>query len=213
MNPTRLPFHHTGTAGCLDSGGGLPEYGRIDKGVGECDAERMAWLAHFGEKTPLQGGCVLAIGNFDGVHAGHRHLLGVARAEALARGLPLVVLTFEPHPRSVLRPDMPLKRLTTLEEKAALLGKAGVDGVAVLGFTPEVAGWAPEMFIRDILWEWLGVEVVCVGENFRFGRKAAGDVALLAADTRFATRAVALLVDEDGIVSSSRLREGRLRGV
>ncbi len=149
---------------------------------------------------------MLAIGNFDGVHAGHRHLLGLAHAEALARGLPLVVLTFEPHPRSVLRPDVPLKRLTDLDGKVDLLGLAGVDGVAVLGFTPEVAGWAPEAFVRDIVVEWLGARVVCVGANFKFGKKAAGDVAMLAADARFETRAADLLADADGIVSSSRLR-------
>lgn len=167
---------------------------------------RMIWRMTYPEALPLPDGCVVAIGNFDGVHAGHRHLLAVAKADAQALGLPLVVLTFEPHPRSVLRPDVPLKRLTTLDEKTALLGEAGVDGVAVLGFSPEVAGWAPEAFMDDILVGWLGARGVCVGENFRFGKKAAGDVALLRAETRFTTRGVALLTDDDGVVSSSRLR-------
>ena len=166
----------------------------------------MARTVHFPEAAPFEGGCVVAIGNFDGVHAGHRHLLGVAKAEAELRGLPLVVLTFEPHPRSVLRPEVPLKRLSTLEGKAGLLGSAGVDGVAVLPFSPEVAGWTPEAFVEDILVMWLGAAVVCVGENFRFGRKASGDVALLLAQTRFTTLPVPLLTDAEGVVSSSRLR-------
>ncbi|RYG59384.1 MAG: hypothetical protein EON60_10600 [Alphaproteobacteria bacterium] len=167
---------------------------------------RMAWLMTYPERLPLDGGCVVAIGNFDGVHAGHRSLLAVAEAEAHAQGVPLVVLTFEPHPRSILRPEMPLKRLTTLDEKLALLEGAGVDGVAVLGFTPDVAAWTPEAFVQDILQDWLGAKVVCVGENFRFGRKAAGDVTLLAAQPKFTTRAVTLLKDDGGVVSSSRLR-------
>ena len=149
-----------------------------------------------------------AIGNFDGVHAGHRSLLALAKAEAMARGLPLVVLTFEPHPRSVLRPEVPLKRLSTFEEKVDLLADVGVHGVAVLPFTPEVAGWTPERFMSEILVGWLGVQVVCAGENFRFGEKARGDVALLAMDTRFTTRAAPLLTDMAGVVSSSRLRDG-----
>jgi riboflavin kinase/FMN adenylyltransferase len=165
-----------------------------------------AWLVHYPDALPLTGGCVAAVGNFDGVHAGHRHLLAVAKAEAVVRGLPLVVLTFEPHPRSVLRPELPLKRLSTLEQKTALLGEAGVDGVAVLPFTPEVGGWTPEAFIEDILVEWLRAGVVCVGENFRYGHKAQGDVALLAGHKKFTTRAVPLLTDEAGVVSSSRLR-------
>ncbi len=178
----------------------------IDKGVLQVPFRRMVWLMTYPDALPLDRGCVVAIGNFDGVHAGHRHLLAVAKAEAAMLQLPLVVLTFEPHPRSVVRPDVPLKRLTTLHEKVDLLAGAGVDGVAVLGFTPEVAGWTPDMFVEDVLVGWLRARVVCVGENFRFGRKAAGDVATLGAETRFTTRVLSLFEDEDGVVSSSRLR-------
>lgn len=166
----------------------------------------MAWLATYPENLPVVGQTVVAIGNFDGVHAGHRHLLACAKAEADARSLPLIVLTFEPHPRTVLRPEVPLKRLTTLDEKSELLERAGVDGVAVLGFDMDVAGWEPEVFIRRVVVAWMAAAVVCVGENFRFGRRAAGDVATLMAETQFTTRAVSLLADDGGVVSSSRLR-------
>ncbi len=151
----------------------------------------------------LRGG-VVVIGNFDGVHAGHRAL--VALGCEMAAGKPLLALTFEPHPRVVLFPERPLKRLTELPEKAALLAVAGVGAAAVLGFDLEDAGWAPQVCIQRILVDWLAVAGVCVGEDFRFGAKAAGDVAALAADGRFEVRALPLVRDADGVVSSSRLR-------
>lgn len=166
----------------------------------------MSWCQTYPAPVPVTDGCVVAIGNFDGVHEGHRHLLALARAEAQWRHLPLVVLTFEPHPRSILRPDVPLKRLTTLEEKVQRLAFAEVDGVAVVGFSLEVAGWSPQRFMDDVLVGWLGAKGVCVGENFRFGHRASGDVGTLKADGRFAVLAVPLLADEAGVVSSSRLR-------
>lgn len=169
--------------------------------------ELMTWTVDYRNPLPLLGGgCVATIGNFDGVHDGHRSLLTIAKAEAAARKLPLVVLTFEPHPRSVLFPHQTLKRLTELDVKVSLLGKEGADGVAVVPFTLDVAGWTAQQFVDDVLVDWLGAEVVCVGENFRFGHKAAGDVALLKAQTRFTTTAVPLHKDEAGVVSSSRLR-------
>lgn len=167
----------------------------------------MVWCVPFPQDVKLESGCVLAIGNFDGVHAGHRALLDLAGAEAQARGVPLVVLTFEPHPRSVLFPHLELKRLTAPEEKVALLGEAGAAGVAVLSFNLEVAGWSPQRFLDEVVVGWLGAVCVCVGENFRFGHKAAGDVETLRADGRFGVRVAELLRDEGGVVSSRRLRE------
>lgn len=165
----------------------------------------MSWNVNYPDALPLTGGCVVAIGNFDGVHDGHKHLLGLAKADAALRSLPLVVLTFEPHPRSVLRPEMPLKRLSTPEQKIDLLGAAGVDGVAVLPFTPDVAGWTPERFIQDVLVGWLGAVCVCVGENFRFGHRASGTTETLRASDLDVV-AVSLHADAQGVVSSSRLR-------
>lgn len=147
-----------------------------------------------------------AIGNFDGVHAGHREVLRVAGEKAEALAVPAVALTFEPHPRSVLFPDVPLKRLTGPEDKARLLAEAGADGVAVMAFDMDLAGWSPERFVDEALVGWLNVQAVVVGANFRYGRKAAGGVENLKADTRFETLVVPLVEDEGGVVSSRRLR-------
>lgn len=152
-------------------------------------------------------GAVVAVGNFDGVHAGHRALLAAGRAWADEMGVPLVALTFWPHPRAVLFPDKPFKLLMTLEERVAALKDAGAEAVAVLGFDGHVAGMGEAEFRQRILVDWLGAVGIIVGENFRYGHKAAGDVAALASDKKFATRAVPLLRDGGGeIVSSSRLR-------
>ena len=125
------------------------------------------------------GRTVVVIGNFDGVHLGHRRVVSRARAIADERGLPVVAVTFDPHPMAVLRPDHAPTTLTSIDERAALLGQAGADAVLALPFTREVAGWSPEEFVDRILVELLHAAAVVVGANFRFGHRAAGDVALL----------------------------------
>lgn len=120
---------------------------------------------------------VVTIGNFDGVHLGHRAVL--AQAREVAGSGPLTVVTFDPHPLRVLRPDAAPLVLTPGRYKAELLRGAGVDEVRVLPFTSEVATWSPQRFVEDVLVTGLGTRAVVVGENFRFGHAAAGDVALL----------------------------------
>ena len=126
------------------------------------------------------GRTAVTIGNFDGVHSGHRHVIERARqtAERLHLG-PLVAVTFDPHPMAVLRPDHAPVTLSDIDERVELLGLAGVDDVLVVPFTREIAAWPPERFVTDILLRRLHAGAVVVGENFRFGRRAAGDVALL----------------------------------
>ena len=97
------------------------------------------------------GRTVVVIGNFDGVHLGHRRVVARAREIADERGLPVVAVTFDPHPMAVLRPDHAPTTLTSIEERAALLGEAGADAVLALPFTREVAGWSPEEFVDRIL--------------------------------------------------------------
>ncbi|HET9873057.1 MAG TPA: bifunctional riboflavin kinase/FAD synthetase [Propionibacteriaceae bacterium] len=143
---------------------------------------------------------VVVIGNFDGVHRGHVHLLRTARASE--PGAPLVAVTFWPHPMSVIRPDQAPPLLTTIERRIELLREAGVDEVVVLNFTSEMAGWSPGQFIDTVLRPLHPCRVV-VGENFRFGFRAAGDVRTLTdlADGDFKVQAVPLVTD--GIQPSS----------
>ena len=127
------------------------------------------------------GPTAVVIGNFDGVHLGHRHVLARARQVADERGLSLVVVTFDPHPMAVLRPEHAPSALTSLETRAELLAQAGADEVLALPFTRDVAAWSPEEFITRVLVDALHAAAVVVGANFRFGNRAAGDVALLRA--------------------------------
>jgi len=116
---------------------------------------------------------VVAIGNFDGVHRGHRQLL--ARAQEQAPDLPLVAVTFWPHPISVLRPERAPELLCGLSARIDLLKKAGAHEVRVVEFTDRVAQWSPEQFVEQVLIP-LRPKVVVVGANFAFGHRAAGTV-------------------------------------
>lgn len=133
------------------------------------------------EEVPADwGGCAVTIGVFDGVHRGHQRVVGRAVELGRATGLPTVVVTFDPHPAAVLAPGRQPPALTTPRAKATLLGGLGVDAVLVLPFTRELSHLTPEEFVRVVLVEALHAAAVAVGENFRFGHKAAGDVELLA---------------------------------
>ena len=126
------------------------------------------------------GRTVVTIGNFDGVHLGHQHVVRRAREVAADLGVAKVVaVTFDPHPIAVLRPEHAPPTLTTIETRVELLARAGVDAVLVFQFSRETAGWPPERFVREILVDALHAKAVVVGANFRFGNKAAGDVATL----------------------------------
>jgi riboflavin kinase/FMN adenylyltransferase len=162
------------------------------------------------------GPTVVTIGNFDGVHSGHRHV--VERARELAHelgGLPVVAVTFDPHPMRVLLPERAPVALASLDQRLELLSKAGVDGTLVLTFDSALAQTSPEDFVHRILLDGLHAAGVVVGENFRFGHRARGDLALLVAlcDER-AVRVVGLPLDgEHGHVwSSSFIRTALAEG-
>ena len=125
------------------------------------------------------GRCVVTIGVFDGVHRGHQALIGRAVEVAKHRDLPCVVVTFDPHPSEVVRPGSHPAQLTTLRRRAELVEGLGVDVFCVLPFTPELSKLSPEEFVHEVLVEHLHVAAVVVGDNFRFGHRAAGDVNLL----------------------------------
>jgi riboflavin kinase/FMN adenylyltransferase len=122
---------------------------------------------------------VACIGVFDGVHRGHRTLIDAARRIADEAHLPLVAITFFPHPAAVLRPDSIPAQIATLDDRMSLLLDAGADAVEVIDFTPDYAHITPEEFIDDALVERMSAAHVVVGENFRFGRLAAGTPELL----------------------------------
>jgi riboflavin kinase/FMN adenylyltransferase len=126
------------------------------------------------------GPSVVTVGNFDGVHLGHRYVLDQARQVAAAERLPVVAVTFDPHPMRILLPERAPVALTSIDRRAELLEAAGADRVLVLPFTRELAGWTPEEFVRRVLAEALRARAVVVGENFRFGAKAAGTTETLA---------------------------------
>ncbi len=154
---------------------------------------------------------VVAIGNFDGVHNGHRQLL--AEARAIAPDLPLVVLTFWPHPMSVVRPEGAPKLLSTLQRRIELLRDAGAHEVRVVHFTRDVSRWSPREFVEKVI-DPLHPRVVVVGENFRFGYRASGGVETLHELGRghFEVRSMPLLhVDGENTCSTlirRALREG-----
>ena len=125
---------------------------------------------------PVVGSVVVALGNFDGVHLGHQVVVRRAVEEARSRGMRAVAVTFDPHPRAVLRPGSEPKLLTVLEVREELLLGCGVDEVRVLRFDLELSKKSPGDFVREVLVGELGAGVVVVGENFRFGYKASGDV-------------------------------------
>jgi len=132
----------------------------------------------------IASACALTIGNFDGVHRGHQAMLALLRSEALHRGLPTCVLTFEPHPRDFFarlagKPDIAPPRIATLRDKLSELERCGVDQVVVARFDAAFAGQSPEAFIDDILVQGLGARYVLVGDDFCFGAKRAGDYAML----------------------------------
>ena len=125
------------------------------------------------------GRCVATIGIFDGVHLGHQELIHRAVTLAEGRGVRSVLVTFDPHPSEVVRPGSHPAQLTTLRRKAELVEGLGIDVFCVLPFTPELSKMPPDEFVHEILVEKLHVAAVVVGENFRFGHRAAGSVELL----------------------------------
>src|SRR3954452_21384041 len=138
----------------------------------------------------------LAVGEFDGVHAGHREVIRGASS----------VLTFEPHPRTVVAPEAAPKLLTTLEQKADLIAGLGVEELVVIPFDGQRMGQTAQEFIDQELIARLDAQWVSVGENFRFGNRARGDAALLAAQDAFETRVVEMVEGDGEIISSTHIR-------
>jgi riboflavin kinase/FMN adenylyltransferase len=128
---------------------------------------------------PGFGPSVVTIGNFDGVHRGHQRLLASVVGVARRRDLPAVAVTFDPHPRAVLRPETAPPVLTTAEDRLRLLEALGLDAVLLIAFTPEFAQWSPERFVREVFVDALHAQAVVVGLDTRFGHRNSGDLGTL----------------------------------
>ena len=152
---------------------------------------------------------VVALGNFDGLHRGHAKILDLVRRRAAERCGTAAVVTFDPHPPRVVRPEKAPPLLMTLEQKLDGFAEAGLDGAAVVRFTPALSRWDPERFVRVVLMEWLRVQAVCVGANFLFGRDRSGNFSrlrALGARYGFAADKIEPVRYKDFVVSSTRLR-------
>jgi riboflavin kinase/FMN adenylyltransferase len=155
------------------------------------------------------GPSVVTIGVFDGVHRGHQRIVARAVETAAELGLPVVVVTFDPHPDEVVRPGTHPPLLCTARREWELLAGLGVDAILVIPFTLEFSQLGPDEFVRAVLADRLHAARVVVGENFRFGHKAAGDVALLAElgeKYEFTAEGVPLLTEGGVTISSTGIR-------
>jgi riboflavin kinase/FMN adenylyltransferase len=164
---------------------------------------------------PERRSSAVALGVFDGVHLGHRAILGAAVAHARAEAAPAVACTFEPHPLEVLQPDRAPQPITTLEERLELIAECGIDAAVVLDFTPTLAVMEPEAFVKDVLVDRLVARHVVVGFDHRFGRGARGDADLLRELGRslgFAVDVIAPLSVDGAPVSSTAIRAALGRG-
>ncbi len=163
-----------------------------------------------GEDIPQSArGGVFAIGNFDGVHRGHKALISRAVAEAGDKGRPAGAIVFEPHPREFFHPEEPHFRLTPLAEKLRLLEALGLDLAVVLEFNAEFASRTATGFIEDILVGWLDVSHVVIGYDFFFGRKRSGTpetMQLAGRDAGFGTTIVAQQAEDGEVFSSTAIR-------
>lgn len=160
---------------------------------------------------------VLALGNFDGLHRGHVKIIERIRRGASERAGTPVVLTFDPHPPRVLRPDKAPPLLMTMDQKLAALERAGVQGVAIVRFSEELSQWEPDAFVRRVLVDWLHVAEVWVGADFLFGRNRSGNFSLLRTlgqQLGFRAEKIDPIRYKDFVVSSTRIRrlvaEGRV---
>ena len=183
------------------------------------DRFALMHIIHFPDDTrpPQWTQPVLALGNFDGVHRGHRKILERVRRGAGEHGATSVGMTFDPHPSRIVRPDKAPPLLMTTAQKLDALAAAGLHGAAIVRFTQPLSQWDPEMFVRTVLVDWLRVAEVWVGANFLFGHDRAGNFSSLRTlGARYGFRAEKIdpVRYKDFVVSSTRIRrlvsEGRV---
>ncbi len=160
-------------------------------------------------------GASAAIGNFDGVHRGHQHVIDIARAQAARIGAPLGVMTFEPHPREYFAPKAPPFRLMNAEARAHRLEWLGVEKLYELSFNDTLSALSPEAFAREVIHDGLGLRHVVVGEDFHFGKGRAGNAADLVEFGKamgFGVTVVPLMHDTGEEISSTAIRKALSEG-
>lgn len=175
----------------------------------------MKTLTRIEELADLPGPVVLSVGVFDGVHRGHRAVLDRALAGAAARGGTAVALTFEPHPLRVMRPESAPRLLTSAAHKARLIAAEGLPYLLTVEFNAAFAAQAPDVFVRRLVSAARPLAEICVGENWAFGAKRAGNLALLRVlgdELGFAVSEVPAVIHDGAPVSSTRVREAVQRG-
>jgi riboflavin kinase/FMN adenylyltransferase len=163
---------------------------------------------------PLRGG-IVALGNFDGFHAGHQAVVGRAVDRAHAAGRPAIVATFDPHPRRYFQPGLPPLRLTSLDQRERLFAAAGADAMLVFNFDAALAGLSAQAFAAERLVGRMAVGGVVTGTDFTFGKARGGDVTTLKALGEaygFTAETVAPVGDGQAVVSSSRIRDALSEG-
>jgi len=159
--------------------------------------------------------CALTIGNFDGVHAGHRTILRRVKEVAVARGLKASALTFDPHPSRVVAPERAPRLMTTPEQRCALMREEGIAQVFIMPFNREIARLTPEQFVKEVLVDKLGVRAVMVGHDFCFGNRQSGNVHVLEElghQYGFTTEEVKAVMVRGELVSSSAVRQLAAKG-
>jgi len=170
---------------------------------------------HFGVPADPAVPMALTIGNFDGVHRGHRTMLARLREAGKRLNLPVGVMSFEPHPREFFKPEDAPARLTSLREKVELLGEEGIDHLYVCRFNARFAAQDPKDFVNALLVRQLNIRWLLVGDDFRFGAKRAGDLALLLEQGNqhgFSVESQSTVIDGEDRISSSLIRELLARG-
>ena len=158
---------------------------------------------------------VLAVGSFDGVHLGHQRVIGLAVEMARKAGGEAWVLTLDPHPLKVLKPEAAPPLITSTHHKVRLIEELGVDGCVVMPFTPEVAGEEPDRFLKRLKQTVPGLSGLVVGENWTFGHRGRGDVALLkkrAPGLGFEATIVEPVLWKGAVISSTRIRQAVAKG-
>lgn len=160
--------------------------------------------------SPRHHGCVLTIGNFDGVHLGHQAVLAKVKAIAQQLQLPSCVMLFEPQPLELFAGDAAPARLTRFREKYQALARLGIDRLLVVNFTPAFAAWQPQQFIHQLLMQKLGVQHLIVGDDFRFGNNRSGSfdmLALASEQYQFGLSSTSSLVLGQQRISSTLIRQ------